>query len=202
MNATVAAPFAAPLPTDEAIRAAARRLYRENRRPHFEMVVDVDQTDRCADRLHEEGDASLYHRPTVVWPTSAARLWSECLTVAEFRHWETLGLARIRVEADSDAHANDDDFEDRAPAFREHIAAMEGYGTIGQYRYAPSESLGYWDEENETEGWEDGDSCWGHLGYDDPADPFENGYALDHMRAVNKILRDHFAAETHFGEGI
>lgn len=200
MNATLETPAAVILPNPQEIRIAARNLYRANRRPYFEMVVDVDQTDRCAERLHDEQDASLYRLPMVIWPTRAADLWRTCLIVAEFRHWEGLGLARIRVEADYDTDTSFAD--DQSPAYRAHVAEMEGYGTIGQYRLAASERFGYFGYEDETEGWKDVDSCWGHLGYDDPADPFENEYVVDHMCTVNETLRAAFDPSRTFGEGI
>jgi hypothetical protein len=38
----------------------------------------------------------------------------------------------------------------------------------------------YWDGES----WQHADSCWGHVGYKDPSDPFGNAYAADIMLAT------------------
>jgi hypothetical protein len=101
-------------------------------------------------------------------------------TLARWRELEDLGVVRLRVEPDDDADLSfldldhyQDTREGRAAAkhVRDLYERDGAWGTISEYRTDPTDD----------DAWEQADSCWGHIGYKDPASPFENWYVCDEM---------------------
>lgn len=96
---------------------------------------------------------------------------------AKFKELEDAGYARIRVVEDSDPDVSWMD--------ERQMKEWDGesYGTITEYRLPMPDGFEYSDDEA---GWEHADSCFGHMGYKNVADPFENCYVIDEMsEAVN-----------------
>lgn len=93
--------------------------------------------------------------------------------------WEELeskGVVRLRVESDDDYRRHEYDSgkctDDHPCAECQALDKGDGaWGTIAEYRIDP----------DDDDAWETADSCWGHVGYDDPASPFENCYVIDEM---------------------
>lgn len=89
----------------------------------------------------------------------------------------TRGPVRLQVLPDEDYRVEDnfdpsvyDDPEKALQAEKDEVERNGVWGVVGEY----------WDGEN----WQQADSCWGHVGYKDPSDPFENAYAADIMLAT------------------
>jgi hypothetical protein len=81
------------------------------------------------------------------------------VTLTKWRAAARAGYVRLRAEFDPNGWENDDTGEED-----------ESYGSIGEYTLNP-----------ESDDWEHGGSVWGHVGYRDVLDPFENPYILDIM---------------------
>jgi hypothetical protein len=90
---------------------------------------------------------------------------------------DTFGPVRLQVVPD-EAYRVEDNFDpsayddpDKALQAEKDTVDRDGvWGVVGEY----------WDGES----WQHADSCWGHVGYHDPADPFENPYAANIMLAT------------------
>lgn len=91
--------------------------------------------------------------------------------IEEWKDAERAGLVQLRVEPDNDPDASQCDCGDKHCRHNELLERDGAFGTIGEYRDASGE-------------WAHADSCWGHVGYADPADPIENDYAADAMRSA------------------
>ena len=85
-------------------------------------------------------------------------------TVHRWRTLAALEYVRLRAEDDLFFDPNNKDFAE--DVFDEDD---EAFGSIGEYRVRPYGE------------WTHGDSCWGHVGYDDVLSWKENGYILDIM---------------------
>jgi hypothetical protein len=87
-------------------------------------------------------------------------------TLARFREYEGACLVRLRSEFDSDA---DTSFMSE----REYDAWNgEAFGSISEYLCPACGS------------WLGADSIWGHIGYRDVLDPFENPYIVELMASA------------------
>lgn len=110
-------------------------------------------------------------------------------TIARFDTLERMDLVRIRVEEDQEAYNDPDAFacycddpecESReGEPIRDMVNRLGAYGTIAEWRYS------------EDDEWQHADSCWSHIGYNDPSSPYENAYVLDGMDAALDAFRDH-----------
>jgi hypothetical protein len=110
--------------------------------------------------------------PWMMVGENASAALSAARSRVAFRDLEADGLARIRVEADTDVDVS---WMDEC-----QLAEWDGtaYGTIAEYRLS------------EDDEWIDVDSCWGHIGYTDPSDPDENCYVDDHYRAIVEAVEN------------
>lgn len=80
-------------------------------------------------------------------------------------------LGRVRIIAEPDEDYDWEDLDNSVPRSVYERCARDGaWGTVAQV----------W---NGSE-WEDVDSVWGNVGYDDPLDPVENCYVVDLMSAA------------------
>lgn len=101
----------------------------------------------------------------------AASALKQARIIVRFRELEDAGLVRLRAEPDE--HYNWNEFD---PKESEKWGDDGAWGSIVDWRVS---------DEDE---WEEGDSCWGHVGYKDVLDPLENCYIIDHMRsAIDKV---------------
>ena len=103
-------------------------------------------------------------------PPEALRISRTCQA---FEQLESAGLARIRVEVDTDPDVSWMKRKDREEW------NGEAYGTIAECRQTTADK------------WEHVDSCWGHIGYAHPDSPIENAYVVDEMRACLDWHRKH-----------
>lgn len=87
-------------------------------------------------------------------------------TLASWEDSEAQGLVRLRCEIDTDADVSWMDAKQ-----------WDGmaYGSIGEYRLPECECCGLQSD------WMVASSVWGHIGYNDVLDPFENCYIVDIM---------------------
>jgi hypothetical protein len=156
-----------------------------NRIRHYAKIRAMQTADAHPIRpavcgmLVREGEAAV-----VAW---------ECAGVlAEWDELEAAGVVRHRVEPDEDYDWKDLRDEVKAGTMTQdefdRIADMGAWGTIAEWRGETTDDEG--DELDEDEGWEQADSCWGHAGYSDPADPHENCYVLQEYSAAIKAYRD------------
>jgi hypothetical protein len=102
-------------------------------------------------------------------------------TLSAFRKLEVEGLVRIRVEADEEPY----DWGDIEPSESdiETLNNLGVWGTIGEV-YEGCKHCG-------NGKWTHVASCWGHAGYQDPSDPFENWYIIDHMASCVDYCETH-----------
>ena len=100
------------------------------------------------------------------WEESATNALRAAKIIARFRELESEDLVRIRVEFDDDA-----DVSLMSDKEREEWNG-EAFGTISEFRLSDDDE------------WEHADSCWGHIGYRDYSDPFENPYVVDEMASA------------------
>lgn len=111
---------------------------------------------------------------------------SEALSVARvLTKWhaaEWAGYVQLREEDDTDYEGFCDCDDPKCSA-----KTGPAYGSIGEYRIDP-------DPDPHFPGWEVADSVWGHTGYRDVLDPWENPYVVDIMQetldALKAALRD------------
>jgi len=113
---------------------------------------------------------SLYRRfrkssPFMLVGHMARQALDAAKTLKRFRELESAGLVKLEVEPDYDFDWSDLDEECR-----------KQYGDDGAWT-----TLTYW-RASEVDEWQLADCCSGHVGYDNPASPFENCYVIDEMR--------------------
>jgi hypothetical protein len=100
-------------------------------------------------------------------------------TLLKWRALERMGY--VRLIAEPDEHCSHDDLCDcDNPDCPDRNA--EVWGSVGQYRIDP--------DQGDDDGWEYGDSVWGHVGYRNVLDWRENPYITDIMAGTIGELID------------
>ena len=97
--------------------------------------------------------------------------WRQSAVIlAKWRTLESMGHVRLRAEYDDDVE----------PDFDEYDADRDGVplGSIGEYRL-----------DLDSDDWTVGDSCWGHVGYDNVLDWKENVYIMHIMDETMKAFK-------------
>jgi len=96
-------------------------------------------------------------------------------TLVAFERSEAEGMVRLRAEIDDDCVSWMDDRQRKD-------WDGEAYGSIGEYRLPECPCC------HSRPSWVHCDSVWGHIGYKDVLDPFENPYIVDIMRSTLDAL--------------
>lgn len=125
------------------------------------------------------------HKPFMLVGSDAECSLSAARTILEFRRLEDEGLVRMRSEIDEDytidfdkPDRNGHEMPEKEWEQQKREWYEEGiYGTISE-----------WFDGDE---WQNADFCWGHVGYKDPLDPFENCYVVQEMQAAIDGLTQH-----------
>lgn len=119
---------------------------------------------RADDSLRSARIVAAFRAPGVEWDHD-----SDPDRFSDFAPGDDMGRVRIIAEPDDDYDW--EELKDDVPEPVYERCARDGaWGTVAQV----------W---NGSE-WEDVDSVWGHVGYDDPLDPVENCYVVDLMSAA------------------
>lgn len=128
--------------------------------------------DKAAIRAAAVREYQKTRRNSPDYPAKAA--WDYARHAAKasvlFAKMEDKGLVRFRVQPDEDYNPADIGTREEEPETWDAYERDGAWGTVGEY----------WDGES----WQVADSCWGHVGYKDPSDPYENAYAADIMLAT------------------
>lgn len=105
--------------------------------------------------------------------------------VAQFDRLYMGGFVRIVSSPDDSYDSSELDERDKEIADRDGV-----WGTIGQYRLDAPDDWNGIDRDYDEPGWEQADSVWGHIGYNDVTNPHENPYVIDHMQLAIDALRN------------
>lgn len=130
------------------------KLYRQFRKVGY----------RADEAIQSARTVAEFRAPGVEWDHD-----SDPDRFSDFAPGDDLGRVRIIAEPDDDYDWGELKDDVPEPVY-ERCARDGAWGTVAQI----------W---NGSE-WEDVDSVWGHVGYDDPLDPVENCYVVDLMSAA------------------
>jgi hypothetical protein len=103
--------------------------------------------------------------------------WRAAVTLRKWWALEDAGYVRLTCEDDTDFVPG----EGNCCCDDPECSAKTGpaYGSVGEYRLDPEDE----------DGWVVADSVWGHTGYRDVLDPFENPYILDIMAGTIEAFK-------------
>lgn len=106
------------------------------------------------------------HSPFMLVGSNAQQALEAARTILRFRELEDMGYVRLRAQFDDDV-----DVSWMSDRERENWDG-EAYGSISEFKCVKCGT------------WQQADSVWGHIGYNDVLSPFENPYIVSIMQAA------------------